>query len=423
MEEQLLHFIWHRRLFSGEELKTTTGEPLVILHTGTPNLDQGPDFLQSRIRIDEQVWAGHIEIHIRSSAWYLHMHEHDSHYNNVILHVVWEEDQPAMTQDGYRIPCLELSGRVDRSLLDRYRRLMNNQEWVPCGSALSDVPGIVKTAWLERLMVERLESKAGMILRILERFQYDWEQVFYIMLARQLGAPANGEAMEELAIRIPLRLLLKHKDRPDQMEALLFGAAGMLEKEIQHPYPVHLKREFEFQALKYHIRPMQALHWKFLRMRPAHFPSLRIAQLSAILIQSDGFVSLIESHPSVDDWIRMFTVSPSDPFWDTHYHFTHEAPRASKRLGKHTAQALLINVVAPLMFIYGKHQGKAALREHAPSMLGQLEPEKNAILSGWKTCGWVARDAGQSQALLHLRKQYCERKRCLHCAIGLQVLK
>ncbi len=423
MEEQLLHFIWHRNLYNADNLRTTTGDIIEVLHPGTPNQDQGPDFLQSRVRIGQQLWAGHVEIHIRSSAWYLHMHEHDSHYNNVILHVVWEEDQPALTLDGYRIPCLELSGRVDHTLLDRYRRLMNNVEWVPCAAALHTIPELLRTAWLERLMAERLEEKSDHIVRMLERFQFDWEQVFYIMLARQLGAPANRAAMEELAIRIPLRLLLKHRDRPDQAEALLFGAAGMLGKEIQHPYVLQLKREFEFQSLKHHIRPMPALHWKFMRMRPAHFPSLRIAQLANIIIQSDGFVSLIESFTPARDWVRLFSVTPPDPFWDTHYHLKEEAPPASKRLGKKTSETLLINVVIPLMFVYGKHQGKPALKDFALTMMTKLEPEQNAIVSGWKTCGWAALDAGQSQALLYLRKQYCDQKRCLHCAIGLHVLK
>jgi len=423
MEEQLLQFIWHRKLFNQAELTTTACEPVEILHTGIPNQDQGPDFLQSRIRIGEQLWAGHVEIHIRSSAWYLHMHEQDTHYNNVILHVVWEEDKPAQTEDGYRIPCVELAGRVDVSLLDRYRHLMNNEEWVPCASALMDVPGIVRTSWLERMMAERLEQKTEAVLRLLNRCAFNWEQVFYIMLARQLGAPTNSEPMEVLAGAIPLRLLRKHKDRVDQIEAILFGAAGMLGKEINQPYPLQLKTEFDFLRLKYSLRPMPALQWKFMRMRPAHFPTIRIAQLAALISGTPHFISCIEELATTEDWIRIFSVQPAHTFWNTHYHFTASTPPTQKHLGISTATSLIINVVAPLMFLYGKHQGKQVMKSHALRLLEELPPEKNAVITGWNHCGWKAADAGQTQAMLHLKKNYCDKRRCLHCAIGMQVVK
>jgi hypothetical protein len=423
MEEQLLHFIWHRKLFNQTDLTTTGNERIEILHCGIPNQDQGPDFLQSRIRIGDQLWAGHVEIHIRSSAWFLHMHEHDTHYNNVILHVVWEEDQPALTQDGYRIPCIELAPRVDASLLDRYRHLMNNEEWIPCASSLMSVPEIIRTSWIERLMAERLEHKSEAILRILDRCAYDWEQTFYILLARQLGAPANSDAMEELAIRIPLSLLRKHHDRADQVEAILFGAAGMLGKEINLPYVIHLHKEFDFLRKKFGLRPMPALQWKFMRMRPAHFPTIRIAQLSAMIISMEYFVSYLENQMTAGDWIKLFSVTPADAFWDTHYHFTAITPPTIKHLGRQSAMTLVINVVAPVMFVYGKHQGKTALKERAINLLQELPEEKNAIISGWKECGLIATDAAQTQALLHLKKNYCDKRRCLHCAIGMQVIK
>ncbi len=423
MEEQLLQFIWHRKLFNQTDLITTGGAAIEILHSGIPNQDQGPDFLQARIRIGDQLWAGHVEIHIRSSAWYLHMHEHDTHYNNVILHVVWEEDQPAVTEDSYRMPCLELAGRVELALLDRYRHLMNNEEWVPCASALMDVPGLVRTSWLERLMAERLEQKTVSILQILDQCANNWEQTFYTVLARQLGAPANSDAMEVLAGGIPLSLLRKHKDRPDQVEAILFGAAGMLGKEINIPYVVHLKKEFDFLAKKYILRPMPALQWRFMRMRPVHFPTIRIAQLAAMITGTDYFVSYLEQHTSAEDWIKLFSVTATHEFWDTHYHFTADTPPTKKHLGRNTAITLLINVVAPVMFLYGKHQGKTALKDHALRLLEELPPEKNAVITGWKECGWLAADAGQTQAMLYLKKNYCDKLRCLHCAIGMQVVK
>ncbi|MBP7239821.1 MAG: DUF2851 family protein, partial [Saprospiraceae bacterium] len=336
MEEQLLHFIWHRHLFNRSELVTTTNEQVEIIHTGVPNQDQGPDFLQSRIRIGDQLWAGHVEIHIRSSAWFLHQHERDTHYNNVILHVVWEEDQPAVTSDGYRVPCIELAHRVDVDMLERYRHLMNNKEWVPCASSLLQVSSIIRTTWLERMKAERLEHKTEFIIKLLERCQYNWEQTFFVMLARQLGAPANSDAMEVLSTRTPLNLLRKHQDRTDQIEAILFGSAGMLGKEINTPYVVHLKKEFDFLRKKHALQPMPALHWKFMRMRPPHFPTVRIAQLAKIIAATQHFVSLMENHVSSEEWITLFMVKPDNAFWEDHYHFTSSTPVVSKRLGRNT---------------------------------------------------------------------------------------
>ncbi|HZV70567.1 MAG TPA: DUF2851 family protein [Saprospiraceae bacterium] len=422
MQEQLLHFIWHRRLFSQGELKTTEDHPVEILQTGTPNRDQGPDFLQSRIRIGDHIWAGHVEIHVRSSEWYMHKHDQDTHYNNVILHVVWTEDQPVFTMAGTRIPCIELAGRVDRALLDRYHHLMNNEEWVPCASSLSSVASITRTSWLERLMSERLESKTDAICKILEQCGNDWEQAFFVVLARQLGAPANSDAMENLGLQLPLKILRRHGDRTDQMEAILFGVAGMLMKEMNEGYPASLKKEFDFLRLKYGLQPMPALRWKFMRMRPVHFPTIRLAQLAKIIADAPHFISMLTEVRTPDEWIKRFMVVPDHAYWDDHYHFKNDAPPVTKRLGKDTAQSLVINLVAPFMFVYGKMHGTQNLKERAVQLLCQMPAEKNAVIKNWEACGWKAEDAGQSQAMLHLKKNYCDVRRCLHCAIGLKVM-
>ena len=423
MEEQLLHFIWHRLLFAQPGLVTTCDEPVEILHTGVPNHDQGPDFLQARVRIAGQLWAGHVEIHVRSSAWYLHRHEHDTHYNNVILHVVWKEDQPAYTHGHYRIPCIELEGRVDHTLMERYHHLMNNKEWVPCASSLMQVAPIIRASWLDRLLAERLEHKTAHILQLLDATGYHWEQVFFIMLARQLGAPANSDSMEELCLKLPWNVMRRHGDRLDQIEAILFGCAGMLEKAWQEAYPGHLKREFDFLKMKYQFPVMPGLRWKFMRMRPVHFPTIRIAQLAMMIYQSTHFISLLEETESAAAWMQRFMVVPADAYWEDHYHFSSQSPHALKRLGETTAHTLVINVVAPVMFLYGKTQGKSILKEHALDLLRQLPAESNAIIRGWKTCGWEVEDAGQTQALLHLKKQYCDERKCMHCAIGLKIIK
>ena len=422
MQEQLLHFIWYRKLFNQEGLITTEDHPVEIIHSGFPNEDQGPDFLQARIRIGEQIWAGHVEIHIRSSAWYLHMHDRDPHYNNVILHVVWTEDEPVLTSSGSHLPCIELADRVDQTLLQRYSHLMNNEEWIPCALSLSSVSEITRTFWLERLMSERLESKTEAVSRILGQCGNDWEQAFFVLLARQLGAPANSDAMESLGIRTPLRLLRKHGNRPDQVEAILFGMAGMLTSEQASGYPDLLKKEFDFLKTKYGLQPMHALRWKFMRMRPVHFPTIRLAQLAKVIVDIPHFITLLSELQSTDEWMKRLMVVPDHEYWQDHYHFKKTSPMVRKRLGRDTAFSLMINLVAPFMFVYGKSQGQHALKDKAIQFLTMLPAEKNAIIKGWEATGWTAEDAGQTQALLHLKKNYCDLRRCLHCAIGMKVM-
>lgn len=423
MQEQLLHFIWQRKLFNHTDLFTTQGQRVEIIHYGYPNQDQGPDFLQARIRIDDQLWAGHVEIHIRSSAWYLHTHDKDSHYNNVILHVVWEEDQPVLTQEGIRIACIELYKKVDSDLLERYSRLMNNQEWVPCATSINAVSDIVKTSWLERLMAERLESKTIYIHQIVDRCSQDYEQAFFVMMARNLGAPTNANAMENLSMRIPLKILRKHGDRADQIEAILFGVAGMLTKELTAAYPTQLKNEFDFLKTKYGLQVIHALQWKFMRMRPAHFPTIRIAQLASLICNMPQFISLLTQDLTTDQWIKGFMVKPREAYWDNHYHFKSESPVAEKKLGRDTSISLMINLVVPFMFYYGKMQGLKTLKERAIQIISELPPERNTIIRNWNKCGIKGLVAGETQALIHLKQQYCDHRRCLHCAIGLQVLK
>ena len=423
MQEQLLHFIWQRKLFDHTDLCTTQGQQVDIVHPGFPNHDQGPDFLQARIRIDEQLWAGHVEIHIKSSSWFLHTHDQDPHYNNVILHVVWEEDVPAKTLEGTHISCIELHDRVDRSLLDRFQKLMDNREWVPCASTIPSVSELIKTSWLERMMSERLERKTSGIQNILAGCINDYEQAFFVMLAKHLGSPANSDAMENLGLKTPLTILRKHGDRIDQIEAILFGVAGMIGKEMNTDYPLRLKQEFDFLKQKYGLSVIPALQWKFMRMRPVHFPTLRIAQLAVIVSRINHFIPLLKETNSAEKWIELFMVKPANDYWNTHYHFRSASPYSEKRLGRDTAISLIINVVVPFMFYYGKMQGLNELKEKAIQLLAQLPPEKNAIIKSWLETGWVAKDALQTQAMLQLKKEYCDQRRCLHCAVGLQVLK
>lgn len=277
--------------------------------------------------------------------------------------------------------------------------------------------------WLERIMVERLENKTNYISSIYDRCARDWEQTFFVMLSRHLGAPANSDAMENLALKIPLGILRKHGDRIDQIEAILFGVAGMLDKSIQHVYPIKLKQEFDFLKIKYGLQMIPSLQWKFMRMRPAHFPTIRIAQLAVIISQHHHFISVLNETVGVKKWNEIFSVHPANEFWQDHYHFKSSSPFALKQLGTDTSASLIINLVAPFLFFYGKMQGVESLIGRALSILTSLPPEKNAIIKGWKKYEWYPIDAGQSQAMIHLKKHYCDQRKCLHCAVGMRVLK
>ena len=423
MQEQLLHFIWQQKLFEHGCLTTTLGQSVEILHPGYPNTDQGPDFLQARIRLDENLWAGHVEIHVQSSSWFLHAHERDPHYNNVILHVVWKEDVPAITAEGIRIACIELEDRVDHDLTGRFTQLMNNQNWVPCAPALDSISPLVKTSWLARLMSERLQAKTERIRQILQRCHDDYEQAFFVLLARHLGSPANSEAFENLAIKVPLSILRKHGDRIDQIEAILFGVGGMLTKELHAAYPAKLKREFDFLKKKYNLGVIPSLQWRFMRMRPAHFPTIRIAQLAVIVSKNIHLISLLSEIPDAGHWTRIFMVKPYHEYWKHHYHFRDEAIESEKRLGMETAQSLVINAVVPFMFFYARMQGLDSLGEKSLKLLTELPAENNAVIRKWKDHHMHAPDAGATQALLQLKSSYCDARRCLHCPIGLQVMK
>ena len=423
MQEQLLQFIWHKQLFDTSKLVSTEGRPITVLHPGMPNQGQGPDFLQARIKSEPHLWAGHVEIHILSSAWFVHQHHIDPHYNNVILHVVWEEDVPALTMQQVRITCLELSPIVDRELLVRYETLMNNTSWIPCAGSLHLIPSLIKTSWLERLMTERLQYKTKRIDQIFRRCQCDYEQTFFVLLARQMGAPSNSDPMEELGYKVPLSLLRKHSDRIDQIEAILFGVAGMLSKTIAMDYPDRLCKEFNFLRKKYGLSVIPSLQWRFMRMRPAHFPTVRIAQLSKLISGTMHFVTLLTEVKDAYKWLDLLQVKPHDAFWDDHYHFKSVAPPSIKKLGKGSALAIIINVVAPFMFYYGRKQGVEDLQDRAVQILLSLPREHNSILQNWSAHSLPPQNAGESQALLELKARYCDERRCLQCAFGMHLMK
>ena len=421
IKEDFLHYLWRLKRFPITNLKTTEGEPIQIINVGEHNTHAGPDFTNARIKIGTTLWAGNVEIHILSSEWIRHQHEKDKAYDNVILHVVLEEDQPIFRQNGERIPCLELKKMIPPKLSKMYLKLLNNEYWIPCQHQFATVPQITKNIWLDRLLVERLEHKIKLITQSLENNRYDWETSFHQQLARNFGVVVNMDPFELLAKSIPLNILAKHKNNLLQIEALLFGQAGMLEKSFVDDYPKKLQKEYLFLQKKCQLKSLRSESWKLLRMRPANFPTIRIAQFAYLFFQSNHLFSKILAAKNVKELEHMFVVKVS-PYWHTHYIFDKISPKRKKTLGKSMIHLLIINTIVPFLFAYGKHKAAENYVDKAMQLLEELPPEKNNQITKWKNLGLEPTSAYQTQALLELKKKYCAEHRCLSCAVGHVVL-
>lgn len=422
MREDFLHFLWRWRRFEMRDLCSTEGEALEILHPGELNAHAGPDFFNARLRLGNTLWAGNVEIHLKSSDWLAHRHDSDPAYDNVILHVVFEEDRPLLRPNGTVLPCLELRDRVPPNILDKYQRLQNEWAWIPCAASYGSIPEIVRNNWLDRLLVERLEQKTEEVARLVEACGQHWEEAFYRMLARNFGLKINAEPFEALARALPLRLLSKHQDQPFQLEALLFGQSGLLEEPFEEEYPTALAKEYRFLQHKYALHPLPPGQWKFFRLRPAGFPTLRLAQLAALLHGATHIFTRVLDSRNTDELVLLFNVEPAD-YWRTHFRFDKTAQPRAKPLGREFVHLLLINTVAPFLFHYGREKGLPEVQDRALQMLEALPPESNHVLEAWSDLGQCASNAGRSQALLQLKTHYCTAGRCLECAIGTAILR
>lgn len=421
MREDFLHYVWRHGRFDLRELTTTEGETIDIQQIGRHNTDAGPDFSAARIRIGGIQWAGPVEIHPYSHEWYEHGHQDDPAYQNVILHVVLEESQPVYRHNGQRIPCLELKRRIPAGLIHSYWRLMHNEHWIPCQYQLQSVPADIRATWLELLLDQRLARRAKEMQGRLENSQRDWESLFYQSLARSLGGRVNADAMDMLARAVPLRLILRHQHSLLQVEALLFGQANLIPEDCTDEYAILLRREYQLLATKYDLRPLPAAVWRYLRLRPANFPTLRIAQLARFMTTGGQAFSKILVAANPRELQEMFTVELSN-YWRNHYRFGKQVERSKRRLGTQTIQSILINTVVPMLELYGQLRDKELPRTKARSILRELPPEDNSILRQWAKLGWRADSAAASQSLLELQRQYCYPKRCLDCSIGAAIL-
>ncbi|WP_116106472.1 DUF2851 family protein [Lewinella sp. IMCC34191] len=423
MREDFLHYLWRLARFDLRDLRTTDGQPIIIYQFGVHNTHAGPDFDDARLIIDGLRWAGRVEMHLKSSDWYDHGHQDDPVYDSVILHVVLEDDRPVYRSDGSQIPCLELRGRIPAGLRGTYWRLLHNESWVACAGQLTAVAPPVRAVWLQRVLAERLSRKAVTFQSLVNRSDADWEAAFYQVLARSLGGSVNADAMEMLARSLPLRILQKHKHSLLQLEALLFGQSGLLPAAEQQvaPYVVRLHREYALLRVKYDLQPIPATAWRFLRMRPNNFPTVRIAQLACLYHRSGQLFGKALAATGQQELQNMFAVSLSN-YWKDHYRFGAEAKRSDRRLGETAIRSILVNAIAPAYFAYGLHRTDERYRERALELLEALPAERNSVVSHWKKLGWPARSAGESQALLDLKQAYCTPTRCTSCAVGCSIL-
>ncbi len=422
MQESFLHFIWRWRRFDANNLCSTQGRPIEILHPGEWNHDAGPDFFNARLRIGDTMWAGNVELHVRASEWNAHRHSEDTAYDNVVLHVVLEEDQPIVRPNGERIPCLTLQGRIPPQILENYQRLDQDRAWIPCQNFMQNTPDIVRLNWLDRMLVERLEHKITHIQEILYSTGNHWEETFYRILARSFGLKVNVEPFETLARALPLNILTRHKHELKQMEALLFGQAGLLEGAFEEKHPRALAKEYHFLRHKYGLTPMEASQWKFLRLRPANFPTVRLAQFAALLHRSVHLFSQILEVETIRELEHLFEVHP-DGYWVDHFQFDRPSSNRPKNLGRDFIHLIIINAVVPILFHWGKTKKQEVYAKRALQLLEELPAESNTILQEWSTLGFSVKNAYQSQALIHLKTQWCDQKRCLECAIGNVILK
>jgi hypothetical protein len=420
MNERLLQFIWQFQYFNKQGLVTSQGDELQILKPGTWNHHQGPDFSEASIRIANTTWVGNIEIHIRSSDWYRHHHETDNHYANVILHVVWEEDTPVYDRYGHLLPGFVLQNRVPRHLLNRYRQMMDNTTLMPCSGFLPALNNLAWIAWKERLAAERLERKSAEVLHLFQQTNRHWEEVFWWLLAANFGIRVNAAHFQLVAQTLPLPVLARHKNHLPQLEALLLGQANLLSAGYTDDYAVLLQKEYIFLKTKYQLQPVNGQP-AFLRMRPAAFPTIRLAQLAMLVFSADHLFAQVKEIREFTAALQLFNITASN-YWHTHYRFDELSVYRPKQLGDTMAGNIMVNTVIPLLFAYGLYVQDEAYKSKAVQWLYQLPSEHNNITDKWQRAGIANHTALDSQALIELTNYYCTHKRCLDCAVGNKIL-
>ena len=422
MTEEFLHHIWKFRLFDQLELKTTKGEIIDIKKPGEHNFDAGPDFFNGKVKVGETLWAGNVEVHINSSDWKRHLHQNDKAYDNIILHVVNNADIKLFRSSGEEIPTIEIKNRIDKKLYQNYLDFKSSNDWISCEKQISTVPEFIINSVKDKLLLERLERKSKSILNSLELNNNNWEETFYHSLARNFGFKTNAEPFELLAKSLPSIVLGKHKSSLLQIEALLFGQAGMLFEHFSDKYPQQLQNEYAFLKQKFKLQPLEKHLWKYLRLRPINFPSIRIAQFSNLIYSSSHMFSKILDLENGFELKKMMNISVSE-YWESHFMLDRDSSKKSKHLGEDSINNIVINTIVPFLFVYGKQKDDEKYIYRALLFLEQTVGESNSIIRKWEELGVSVKSAHSTQALLQLKNEYCNHKKCLNCSIGNYLLK
>lgn len=418
--EELLHYAWKHKIFPLHELRTDEGETVEIIDPGLPNPDAGPDFFNAKLRIGPTLWVGNVEIHDRSSDWTRHAHDTDPAYASVVLHAAAELDARVTDCNGRLIPQVKLP--YPARLADRYDELLRADAYPPCHAVIPTLPRLTVYGWMSSLQYERLEQKRRRVMDCVESCDRRWDDAFFVTLARNFGFGLNADVFERWGRSIPLRALDKHRDDLFQIEALFFGQAGLLEEDVCDPYYERLQQEYAYLARKFGLRRMEAATWRLLRTRPGNFPHVRIAQMAWLFCHETSLLSRLLEADTSDAVRRILAVCTSD-YWDTHYTFGPSSPRRRKALSRSTQDLLIINTLCPFLFAYGTYKGDERLTHRAFSFLEHLHPENNHIVRLWRTCGLPVDSAADSQALIQLKREYCDAKKCLRCRFGYEFLK
>ena len=420
MKEEFLYYVWKLQYFNKQDLRTFQGDKLVVLNPGTHNTQAGPDFLHSSILINNITWHGHVQLHVCASAWHQHKHQLDPAYENVVLHVVWEHDRPIHQQDGSPLPTLVLQGRVAPQLLQQYQELVDNQTAIPCANRFAQVAPIIKTAMSERALFQRLTNKNNLVYQLLDNNQGNWEETAYQLLAHNFGFKVNSSALLNLSLSLPLKIINKHAKNLLQLEALLLGQAGLLVSKTSAPddYLDKLAKEYAYLAHKYQLKTntLHPMHWKFFRLRPANFPTIRIAQLAQLLHQHPHIFYLLAHTPPADLYKQLAVTQSA--YWQQHYQFAKASKANIPGLGKASIENIMINTIVPLLVAYGKSKDEQVYIDQAMALLQSLPAERNAITNQWETLGMSVKSAFDSQGLIELFNNFCTKKKCLVCNIG-----
>lgn len=421
MKERFLHFVWEKGLFDVQAIETTGGIPVEIVERGILNRDSGPDFSGARIRINGNLWAGNVEMHIRSSDWYRHGHQHDPAYHNTILHVVFENDGDVELLNGEILPCIELKHRIQDGMYSQFSSILDELSGISCGR---HNPSQWKNEAAEmtfKALQERLMKKAGEILELHRKLAYDWQQLCFVYLSRYMGFRVNAAPMEQLAMSLPYQLILRNRGIPDAIPALLFGQSGLLHHSFKDLYPQQLAREYRFLAHKYGLKPMAPAAWKLMRMRPQNFPTLRLAQMASILESEPQLFTAMLNTADFKNITELFETE-AHGYWQTHYRFDTATEAHSSKLGSSAAQGLAVNVALPLIYARGVALGQDALKRRVMDFLRQAPAESNRLTREWEQLGFDNTSAFDSQGLMALGKEYCNQKRCMECSIGLRII-